>query len=68
MPEVGELIAALGVPLEEVDLLLIDGLSQEFEYCLKGGERVAVYPVFERFDISPMVRLPGRPLDPRFRR
>ena len=61
-PTVGELIAALGVPAAEVDLLLVDGDSADFERRLTGGERVAVYPVFERFDITPAVRLPGRPL------
>lgn len=64
----GELIAALGVPLGELDLLLVDGESCGFERCLTGGERLAVYPVFERFDITPLVRLPDRPLCRRFRR
>jgi uncharacterized protein len=67
-PAVGELCATLGVPTAEVDLLLIDGRSTRFEQRLNGGERVAVYPVFERFDITPLVRLPGRPLCPAFRR
>jgi hypothetical protein len=67
-PSVGEVIASLGVPLGQVDLLLVDGVSCDFERRLQGGERVAVYPVFERFDISSLVRLAGRPLDPRFRR
>lgn len=65
-PEVGALIASLGVPPAEVDLLLVDGASCGFECRLAGGERVAVYPIFERFDISPLTRLPGRPLDPKF--
>lgn len=61
-PEVGEIIAALGIPSAEVDLLLIDGESADFARRLAGGERVAVFPIFERFDISPLTRLPGRPL------
>lgn len=61
-PTVGEVIARLGVPAAEVDLLLVDGESADFERRLAGGERVAVYPVFERFDITPATRLPGRPL------
>ncbi|MBN2429760.1 MAG: hypothetical protein JXK94_15605 [Deltaproteobacteria bacterium] len=65
-PAAGELIAALGVPLDEVDLLLVNGESTVFERRLKGGERVAVYPLFEQFDITPIVRLPGRPLCPKF--
>lgn len=67
-PAVGELIEALGVPPEGVDLLLIDGESSGLEHRLTGGERVAVYPIFERFDITPLVRLPGRPLCRKFRR
>jgi len=67
-PEFGKLCTALGVPLAEIDLLLIDGESSRFERRLQGDERVAVYPVFERFDISPLARLPGRPLCPVFRR
>lgn len=66
-PAVGDLVAAFGVPLAEVDLLLVDGESCDFGRRLRGGERVAVYPVFERFDITPLVRLPGRPLCPTFR-
>jgi len=67
-PTVGELIAALGVPAAEVDLILVDGESADFERRLTGGERVAVYPIFERFDISPATRLPGRPLCRKFRK
>jgi hypothetical protein len=61
-PEVGKIIAALGIPLAEVDLLLLDGESAHFQRRLAGGERVAVYPIFERFDISHLACLPGRPL------
>jgi len=61
-PTVGELIVDLGVPSDEVDLLLVDGESTGFGRRLHGGERVAVYPVFERFDITSATRLPGRPL------
>jgi uncharacterized protein len=66
-PEVGEMIAALGIPLREVDLLLVNGESTDFHRRLAGGERVAVYPIFERFDISSLTRLPGRPLCRAFR-
>jgi len=66
-PAVGDLIAALGVPPEEVDLLLVDGESSVLERRLTGGERIAVYPIFERLDISSVTRLPGRPLCLKFR-
>jgi uncharacterized protein len=60
-------IEALGVPHTEVDLILVNGHSVDFSYPVQDGDRVSVYPVFESFDISPLLRL--RPLalrNPRF--
>lgn len=66
-PAVKDAIEALGVPHTEVDLILVDGASVRFSHKLRGGERVAVYPVFERFEISPITRLRPKPLrTPRF--
>lgn len=66
-PAVKDAIEALGVPHTEIDLILVDGRSVGFDERLAGGERVAVYPVFERVDIGPVVRLRPRPLRvPRF--
>jgi uncharacterized protein with PIN domain len=42
--------------------VLVDGRSVDFTHRLRGGERVAVYPAFERLDISPLLRLRPRPL------
>jgi uncharacterized protein len=64
---VKDAIESLGVPHTEVDLILVDGVSVDFTRLLLGGERVAVYPMFERLDITPLLRLRPRPLrDPRF--
>lgn len=60
-------IESLGVPHTEIDLILVDGVSVGFDRRLRGGERVAVYPEFERFDITPIHRLRPAPLrEPRF--
>ena len=60
-------IEALGIPHVEVDLILVDGRSVGFTHTLQDGERIAVYPVFESLDISPVTRLRERPLrSPRF--
>jgi len=61
-PAIKDAIEALGVPHTEVDLILIDGESVDFHRRLRGGERVAVYPMFERFDIGSVSRLRPRPL------
>ena len=64
---VKDAIESAGVPHVEVDLILVDGVSVDFTHLLRGGERVAVYPMFERLDITPLLRLRPRPLrDPRF--
>ncbi|MFP3927985.1 MAG: Mut7-C RNAse domain-containing protein [Desulfobacteraceae bacterium] len=60
-------IKDMGVPPDEVDLVLVNGGPSGFERILNPGDRVSVYPVFERLDISKITRLPGRPLrKPRF--
>ena len=59
---VKDAIESAGVPHTEVDLVLVDGASVAFEHVLRGGERVAVYPVFERLDIAPVVHLRPSPL------
>ena len=66
-PSVKDAIEAIGIPHTEVDVILVDGKSVDFSHLLKGGERVAVYPVFERYDVSPLTRLRPAPLrTPRF--
>jgi len=61
-PAVKDAIEALGVPHVEVDLILVNGRSVPFSYRLQPGDRVAVYPMFESLDISPLTRLRPRPL------
>lgn len=61
-PSVKDTIEAIGVPHTEVDLVLVDGVSVDFGHLLRGGERVTVYPMFERFDIAAESCLRPRPL------
>ncbi len=61
-PAVKDVIESLGVPHTEIDVILVDGQSVQFRHRLHGGERVAVYPVFERFDVHSVCRLRARPL------
>lgn len=59
---VKDAIEKLGVPHGEVDLILANGHSVGFGYRLKKGDYISVYPVFESFDISPVIRLHPEPL------
>ena len=61
-PGVKDAIEALGVPHVEVDVVLANGVSIDFNYRLQNGDRIAVYPVFESLDVTPIVRLRPQPL------
>jgi len=64
---VKDLIEAQGVPHTEVDLILVNGESVGFDYIVRDGDRISVYPTFESLDISPVSRLDRPPLRrPRF--
>ncbi|HEX9173436.1 MAG TPA: Mut7-C RNAse domain-containing protein, partial [Telluria sp.] len=56
------MIEALGVPHTEVELILVNGESSDFDRLLEEGDRVAVYPKFEAFDIGSLLRVRERPL------
>ena len=55
-------IEALGVPHTEVELILVDSRSVGFDHRLQDGDRVSVYPVFESFDVTPLLRVRPQPL------
>ena len=61
-PGIKDPIEVFGVPHTEVDLIIVNGVSVGFDYQLQANDRVAVYPVFESFDISPIIKLRERPL------
>jgi len=66
-PGIKDPIEVFGVPHTEVELIIVNGQSVGFNYQLQTGDRVAVYPVFESLDISPLLRLREKPLrNPRF--
>lgn len=59
---VRDVIQSLCVPLDDVDLILVNGGSVDFSYTLQGGERISVYPVFESLDIRSATHLRPVPL------
>lgn len=59
---VKHMIEALGVPHTEVELVLVNGESCDFGRLLGDGDRVSVYPKFETFDITPLLRVRETPL------
>ena len=59
---VKDMIESLGVPHTEVELILVNGEPVDFSYIVQDADRVSVYPVFESFDITPLLRVRPRPL------
>jgi hypothetical protein len=57
-----EIIEKLGVPPAQVDLLLINGQSAALEEAVHEGDRISVYPVFERLNIEGASRIREKPL------
>lgn len=53
---VKDAIEALGVPHPEVDVILVNGTPERFEYGLKNGDDVSVYPVFRSIDVAGLRR------------
>lgn len=56
------MIEALGVPHTEVEIVLVNGDSTGFGQVLQEGDRVAVYPKFEAFDVQPLLHVRAQPL------
>jgi uncharacterized protein with PIN domain len=60
---VKDLIEAAGVPHPEVGLIVIDGEVGDFSARIRGGERVAVYPLFRRLPLDELGRRLRPPLE-----
>jgi hypothetical protein len=64
---VGDLMSALAISVANVDLVLQNGASVSPDARLRAGDRVALFPVFESFDIGLTQRIRSHPLRiPRF--
>jgi uncharacterized protein len=64
---VKDTIESFGVPHTEVELVLVNGQSSDFSRLVRDGDRVAVYPVFEAMDITPVLRVrPTALREPKF--
>jgi uncharacterized protein with PIN domain len=59
---VKDAIQSFNIPHTQVDLIIVNGKSVAFDYYLRPGDNVSVYPVFESIDISPVTRLRPGPL------
>ena len=64
---VKDMIESLGVPHTEVELIIVNRESVPFSYLVQDGDRIAVYPMFESFDVAGELRVRPKALrEPRF--
>lgn len=62
-----DMIESLGVPHSEIDMMLVNSISVDFNYIVQDKDEISVYPVFESLDISNIQHLRNKPLrDPKF--
>ena len=54
---VGGLIAEFGIPSAAVEVVLVNGVSSGLDRDLRDGDRISLYPMFEAFDVSPLLCL-----------
>ncbi|HEY3342744.1 MAG TPA: Mut7-C RNAse domain-containing protein [Anaerolineae bacterium] len=59
---VKDMIESLGVPHTEIELILVKGTPVDFSYIVQDADQLSVYPIFETFDATPVVRLRPAPL------
>ena len=57
-----DMIEAFGVPHTEIDLILVNGNSVDFNYILQDEDRASVYPAFESLNITDVTQLRKIPL------
>ncbi|MFW6147424.1 MAG: hypothetical protein ACOC6B_03420 [Thermodesulfobacteriota bacterium] len=57
-----EAVYSLGIPPEEVDLVLVNSESVPFEHFIAEEDTISVYPIFESIDISGVTQLRDKPL------
>ena len=61
-PSIKNLIESLGVPHTEIELILVNSKSVDFNYLVKNHDRISVYPMFEALDMSTKLKLRPEPL------
>jgi uncharacterized protein with PIN domain len=64
---VKDMIESFGVPHPEIELIVVNGESVSFSHIVRDGDRIAVYPIFESFDVTGELKVRQRALrEPKF--
>lgn len=64
---VKDLIESIGIPHTEIDIIVVDQRSVDFNCLIEGGERISVYPYSDQPTLAPLIHnLPSRTGQARF--
>jgi uncharacterized protein with PIN domain len=63
---VKDMIESMGVPHTEIDLILVNGAPVDFSYAVQDGDRISVYPAFQKLDTRLLLQLRPPLQDRRF--
>lgn len=61
-PSIKDMIESLGIPHTQVDFILSNNNSVDFNYIVQNGDDISVYPVFESVNIQDVAKLRPTPL------
>jgi uncharacterized protein len=57
-----DILEALGIPHPEINLILVNGESVNFDYLVETGDRISVYPQYSTLDITTVSHVQPPPL------
>jgi uncharacterized protein len=63
---VKDLIESFGVPHTEINIIIANDQSVDFNYPVRPEDNIQVYPAFQQPDVSPITQLQSVPHEPRF--
>lgn len=61
-PSIKDMIESLGIPHTQIDFILSNNNSVDFNYIVQNGDDISVYPVFESLNIQNVEKLRPTPL------
>jgi len=61
-PSIKDMIESLGIPHTQVDFILSNNNSVDFNYIVQNGDDISVYPIFESLNIQNISKLRPTPL------
>src|SRR4051794_19870195 len=59
---IADALSSFAVAASDVELIVANGVSVGLDHPIQDGDRISIYPVFETFDVTEVLRVRSRPL------